>query len=132
MSVAVAFLLDEHVPASVVGALAGIEPAIRVRLVGQDDDVPPKRTPDPQLLTFAEDNGFALVTFDNETMPDHVAAHLAAGRHTWGVFIFPNGNDLSAGRIADQLVMIWAASERDEWIDRYEYLPFRPDSARGH
>ena len=58
-------------------------------------------------------------------MPDHVANHLAAGRHTWGVFLFPKGNYLSAGRIAEELVLVWAASQReDEWVDRIQPLPY--------
>jgi hypothetical protein len=124
MTTPVAFLLDEHVPLAVRNAVVAIEPAIRVRLIGTDPDIPPKRTNDPGLLAFAEDNGFAVVTFDKTTMPGHVADHLAAGHHTWGVFLFPNGRLLSAGEIARELVMIWAASDRSEWVDRIEFLPY--------
>lgn len=124
MTLPVAFLLDEHVPLAVRNAVRAIQPPIRVRLIGVDADVPAKRAPDPAVLEFAEDNGYAVVTFDKETMPVHEQAHLAAGRHTWGVFLFPNGRRLSAGRIADELVLIWGTSHRDEWVDRFEFLPF--------
>jgi hypothetical protein len=120
---AVAFLLDENIPAPVRNALLALAPTARVRTVGVDPDVPPKRTPDPDLLIFAEAEGFALVTFDKDTMPDHASNHLAAGRHTWGVFIFPNGNKLSAGRVASELVMIWGASQPTEWTDLIVFLP---------
>lgn len=120
----VAHLLDEHIDPAVLGAVHGIEPAIRVVLVGWDADAPPKQTPDSELLVFAEREQMAVVTFDKTTMPGHVADHLAAGRHTRGVFIFPKGNDLSPGRVAEELVLIWATSERDEWTDRIEYLPY--------
>lgn len=125
----VAFLLDEHVPLAVRNAVAVAEPAVRVRLIGTDPDIPPKRTIDPGLLAFAEENGFALVTFDKKTMRVHEKAHLAAGRHTWGVFVDPDGFSRSAGQIAGELLMIWGASSRDEWVDQYKYLPLRPDSA---
>jgi hypothetical protein len=92
--------------------------------VGIDPAAPPKGTPDSELLKFAEDNGLALVTFDKETMPLHVADHIATGRHTRGVFIFPNGNALSAGRIAEELILVWATSESEEWTDRIEFLPY--------
>lgn len=121
----VAFLLDEHIDPDVIDAVRRVEPSIQVRLVGWDDDVPQKQTPDPDLLVFAEREQAALVTFDKTTMPGHVTDHLAAGRHTWGVFIFPNGKDLSPGRIAAESVLVWSASERDEWVDRTEYLPFK-------
>jgi hypothetical protein len=120
---AVALLLDENIPAPVRNALLALLPAARIRTVGVDPDVPPKRTLDPDLLVFAEAEGFSLVTFDKDTMPGHAADHVAAGRHTWGVFVFPDGNNMSAGRIASELVMIWGASQQDEWIDLVAFLP---------
>jgi len=119
----VAFLLDEHVPVAVGNAVLGLRPAAVVRVVGTHPDVPPKRTPDPVLLNFAEDEGYAVVTFDKDTMPGHAAAHVTAGRHTRGVFVFPNGNNLNAGLIASELVMIWEASEAEEWTDETVFLP---------
>ena len=119
----VAFLLDEHVPVAAGNAVLGLQPEVRLRIVGTHPDVPPKRTPDPDLLIFAETEGYALVTFDKDTMPGHAAAHTAAGRHTRGVFVFPNGNHLSAGRIAHELVTIWGASEAEEWADETVFLP---------
>jgi Domain of unknown function (DUF5615) len=120
----VRFLLDEQIPAPVRDAVMAAEPVIEFRQVGIDSDVPPKGTLDPDVLLFAEQERFELVTFDKRTMPDHVADHLAAGHHTWGVFLFPKGNYLSAGRIAEELVLVWAASQHDEWVDRIEKLPY--------
>ena len=37
--------------------------------------------------------------------------------------LFPKGNYLSAGRIAEELVLVWATSEQDEWVDRIQNLP---------
>lgn len=118
----VAFLLDEHMPLALVNALLGAEPSIDVTCVGQPGG-PPKRTPDQQLIELAELEGRAIVTFDKSTMPGHAAAHNAMGGHTFGVFIFKDDH-LSPGRMASELVMIWTASEPDEWIDRVEYLPW--------
>jgi hypothetical protein len=108
----------------VTSAVQTADPAVGVLHVGIDAAAPPKGTRDPELLKFAEDNGLALVTFDKDTMPTHVADHLAAGRRTRGVFIFPNGNNLSPGRIAEELILVWATSEAEEWIDRIEFLPY--------
>lgn len=118
------FLLDEHVPPAVGNAVAGREPAITVLGVGIDPSSPPTGTLDPDLLAFAEAERLAVVTFDKTTMPGHAARHVAGGRHTWGVFVFPDGNDLSAGRVAAELELVWGASEADEWIDRVEFLPY--------
>lgn len=120
----VAFLLDENVPVSVADAARQTEPLMTVRHAGHDPDTPAGGTLDPEVLIFAEANGYALVTFDKTSMPRHLAAHHAAGRHTWGVFIFPNGNYLSAGRIAAELQLVWGASDADEWIDQVVNLPY--------
>ena len=120
----VRYLLDEQIPAPVREALTAAEPAIDFRQVGVSPDAPPKGTLDPDALLFAEQEGFALVTFDKRTMPGHAADHLAAGHHTCGVFLFPNGNYLSAGRVAEELVLVWATSQQDEWVDRIEKLPY--------
>lgn len=120
----VTFLLDEQIPTSVGDALVALEPAILFRQVGAYPDVPAKGTLDPDVLIFAEEAGFALITFDKRSMRTHVATHLAAGHHTWGVFIFPNGKALSAGRIAEELLMVWTASQAEEWIDQIEFLPY--------
>jgi hypothetical protein len=120
----VRFLLDEQIPEPVSDAIKAAEPAIDFRQVGVHPDVPPKGTLDPDVLLFAEKEEYALVTFDKRSMPGHMAAHLATGHHTWGIFLFPTGNYLSPGRIAEELVLVWATSEADEWIDRLENLPY--------
>lgn len=120
----VALLLDESIPGPVVRAIRQAEPAMTARFSGHEPGLPPKGTLDPELLVFAQENGYAFVTFDTRSMPDHVGDHLAAGRHTWGVFIFPTGNALSAGTVARELAMVCGASDADEWIDRMEFLPY--------
>ena len=120
----VQYLLDEQMPVAVREALEAAEPAIIVRQVGAQSDAPPKGTLDPEVLLFAEREQLVLVTFDKRSMPGHVTDHLAAGHHTCGVFIFQNGNALSAGRVAGELVFVWATSPADEWVDRIEYLPY--------
>jgi hypothetical protein len=120
----VQFLLDEHIPDAVLDALTAAEPSIAVRKIGVHTNAPPKGTLDPDVLAFAEAEELAIVTFDKNTMPAHTTAHLAAGRHTWGIFLFANGNAMSAGRIAEELVLVWATSQRDEWVDQIEYLPY--------
>jgi len=120
----VAFLLDENIPSSVLDAVRRSEPLLTVLHSGHEPGTPESGTLDPDILTFAEEHHLAVVTFDKRTMSIHEAAHRAAGHHTWGVFIFPNGNSLSPGRIAFELRMVWGASDAEEWIDRIENLPY--------
>lgn len=117
----VAYLFDEHVPSAVLKALLTAEPSIRILVVGQPG-APPKRTPDHDLLAYAEAEQMAVVTNDRNTMPQHAADHLAAGHHTWGVFIY-DLYGMSPGSLADDLLTIWFASPADEWIDQIVFLP---------
>ena len=117
----VTFLLDEHVPTALINAVVSDEPSIVIMRVGQPS-MPPKRTPDPKLLEFAEANQMAIFTFDKSTMAVHAYAHTASGRQTFGVFIWTD-KMLGVKEAAEQIVLIWAASEAEEWIDQVNYLP---------
>jgi hypothetical protein len=55
-------------------------------------------------------------------MPRHVAAHLAAGHHMWGVLIIRQ--EKTWREIAEGLLLIWAASSAEEWQDRIEWIPW--------
>jgi hypothetical protein len=117
-----AFILDADMTPKVIRAVHALEPSIHVQFVG-DGISPPRGTLDPELLVYCEENTLALVTFDKRTMPGHIADHLAAGRHTRGVIIIRD-QSLAPGRIADELLFVWSCSTAEEWIDRFEYLPF--------
>ena len=106
----VAFLLDEHLPLALVNAILATEPTVDVTCVGQPGG-PPKQTPDPVMIEVAEREGRAIVTFDKKTMPGHAAAHVASGRHTFGVFVFTDDH-VSPGRMAHELLLIWSAVKR--------------------
>jgi hypothetical protein len=117
----VCFLGDEHIPAALLHAMRGREPAVDFKLVGQGA-APPKGTPDPQLLLFGEAAGQALVTMDKSTMISHITQHMGAGHHTWGVFILKQG--FATVKYVDDLFLVWVASEAEDWRDRVEYLPW--------
>jgi hypothetical protein len=54
--------------------------------VGDPADLP-LGSGDPALLLWAEREQRILVKHDPDTMPRHLADHLAAGRHSSGVFM---------------------------------------------
>lgn len=117
------YLLDEQIPTYVGDAIIAIEIAIVVMQVGVDPGAPPKGTSDPDVLIFAERNDLAIVSFDTQTFKKFAEDHLEFGHHTWGVFLFPNGNQLTASKIAKELHFIWDCSEAEEWIDELRFLP---------
>lgn len=116
----VRYLIDESVRLSVVAALRRAEPAIDVWRVGQSG-MPPFGSPDPDVLVFCEQQQRLLVSLDRSSMPTHVAAHQAAGGHTWGLLLITRG--FSLRQILDDLLLIWTASAAEEWRDTLHYLP---------
>jgi len=116
----VRFLVDESLRLSLVAALRRAEPAMDVWRVGQAG-MPAFGSPDPELLTFCDREKRLLVSLDRASMPDHVAAQVAAGRSTWGVLLVTRR--CSFRQLLDDLVLIWSATEAEEWRDVIHYLP---------
>jgi len=54
-------------------------------------------------------------------MPVHFRNHLAAGRHVPGIFIL--NAKMTMGQTAEELTLIWGASEPDEYSDLVIFLP---------
>ena len=65
-------------------------------------------------------DGRVLVTHDQATMPRHFADFVRS-QHSPGVIIVPQ--DLPLREAADDLILIWTATDADEWIDRIAFLP---------
>ena len=78
---------------------------------------------DPEVLAIAAGQNRILVSHDMQTMPRHFGEFLMTGR-TWpGVFLV---NQYEAiGVIVDELVLIWGASDAEEWENRIVKLPRR-------
>jgi hypothetical protein len=76
---------------------------------------------DPDLLLWAEREQRILVTHDPDTMPAHLADHLAAGRHSPGVFMVRRHSTLP--QIVSFLRDAAYASEPPEWQDRIQFIP---------
>jgi predicted nuclease of predicted toxin-antitoxin system len=75
---------------------------------------------DSRVLEIAAEEGRILVTHDKSTMPGHFAEFVQT-RESPGVFVVRRG--LKLAEIAEELVMIWEASEPGEWVNQISYLP---------
>ena len=115
------YLLDEHINPAIQRQLRRLDPSIDVLLVG-DNTAPAKGTLDPDLLLWAEANAFIIVSRDLSTLPDHIAAHMAAGRHTKGVLWLRRKAVLSD--VIETLYLIWSTSDADEYSDASLFIPF--------
>ena len=116
------YLLDENVNDSLRKGLHARHPEIVVWRIG-DPAAPPIGTLDPAILAWCEENGFALVTNNRDSMPDHLRDHLAAGGHVPGIFTLHAS--MSIGEMIEELALIWGASEPGEFADQINYLPLR-------
>jgi hypothetical protein len=77
--------------------------------------------PDPEVLALAVAQDRILVSHDSQTMPRHFADFLQAGNSSPGVLLVPQR--LPVGAAIEELVLIWAASDSDEWRNRILRIP---------
>ena len=77
--------------------------------------------PDPAVLAFAAEQGRVLVTSDFRTMPSYFGEFLQAEGSSPGVFLVKQHAPIA--RVIDALVLVWAASDADEWRDRIVEIP---------
>lgn len=85
--------------------------ATKAGLLGLDDQ---------EVLTVAAREGRVLVSHDLRTMPAHFGRFVESSRSP-GVILMPQ--HLPIGICAEQLVLVWAATEAEEWMNRICYLP---------
>jgi hypothetical protein len=118
----VKYLFDEHMPDALINAVVSREPSIFILRIGQAG-APPKSTRDPHVIEYAERERMAIFTHDLRTMHVYARAHTASGRDTYGIFIWTLDLFKVVGA-ADDLILIWPASQAEEWMNDVRYLPF--------
>ena len=112
------FLADASLHDAIVTGCLRREPAIdflsahEARLEG---------VPDPGVLAFATHQNRILVTSDFKTMPHHFGNFLEANGQCAGVFLVKQRAPLAD--VIEALVLIWAASDAEEWKNRIMEIP---------
>lgn len=114
------FLLDEHVPHAVRDQLLRLDSSMDILVIG-GTLAPTKGTPDKEILLWIEATGYILVSSNRRTIPEHVRNHFKEGRHIPGIILLRR--EAGLGEIIEQLYLIWAASNADEYRDRVLYIP---------
>lgn len=114
------YLLDENLSPSYREQLLRRQPDLMVWMIG-DPGVPPKGTLDPEILRWCEENTFILVTNNRRSMPVHLADHLAEGRHVPGILVLRLKAEIR--QIIEDLILIAAVSDDDEYQERIDYIP---------
>ncbi len=75
---------------------------------------------DLEVLAMASGEKRILVTHDRRTMPRHFSEYITAGTSS-GVILVPQYLPISD--VVEDLVLIWSASEAEEWVNRLCFLP---------
>jgi hypothetical protein len=119
--VTVRFLADEDVRAGIIQGLRSREPAIDildVKTAGL------RGTKDTELLELAAQQGRIVISHDRETMIGYFRERLDSGKSTAGLFVVPQQPG-AIREIIESLLLVWAASQAEEWRNQIAYLPFR-------
>ena len=113
----VRFIGDYDFNGEILDGLARREPSIDL-ISGHEADL--EGAPDPQVLQRAANEGRVLVTHDQRTMPYHFGNFISR-RPSPGVFIIPQRVEISTA--IEELLLIWSASDAEEWTNLILYLP---------
>jgi hypothetical protein len=112
------FLADNDFDERILQGLLLREPTaevLRVREVGLD------AAPDDAVLAYAAAESWVVVSHDVNTMTAAGYARIVGGQPMAGLLLAHQTAPMRP--IIDELVMIWATSEADEWVTRVEFLP---------
>ncbi len=118
------YVLDEHLRRILLQAIqqhnaAGLFPINAVQ-VGDPPDLP-LGSADPAILLWAEREGRVVVSFDNGTMPGHLAHHLQGGHHSAGIFLLRRNATIP--QLVAYLAIAAHAADPAAQQDRCEFIP---------
>jgi hypothetical protein len=108
---------DADLKLSIIQAMLPREPGLDFRnaqaanLVGLSDS---------EVLAVAARESRVLVSHDRRTMPHYFPTFIRT-QSSPSLLIIPQ--DLPMAAAIDELLLIWLASEAEEWVDRICYLP---------
>lgn len=113
------YLLDENLDPLYKTQLLAKMPSLIVYAIN-DPGSPVRGTLDPEILAWCEENGFLLITNNRKSMPTHLTAHLAQGRHIPGIITLHP--EMSIGETIEELIMIAEVGTLSDYQDHIEFL----------
>jgi predicted nuclease of predicted toxin-antitoxin system len=111
------FQADADLDGRVLRGLRRAAPEIDIRSAANADLAGLK---DPEVLRIAADSGRILVSQDRRTMSAHFG-RFSAGAESPGVILLREATPISTA--IEELLLIWNASEAEEWIGRLVWIP---------
>jgi hypothetical protein len=113
----VRFQADADLNAEIVAGVRRREPSIDFQTA---DEANLRRLRDPEVVALAAQENRILVTHDRRTMPRHFADFILH-HSSPGVFII--AQTVSVQVAIEELLLMWAASESEEWRNLIVELP---------
>lgn len=107
--------LNEHIVVGVRRREPNIE-FLHVRDLGMNDK------PDAEILEYADRQGLIIISHDVNTMPAEGYTRLADGKTIAGLLMVQQTQPIAV--IIENLLLIWSASETEEWKNQICFLPF--------
>jgi hypothetical protein len=111
--VTVRYQADADLKRVILLAVARQEPTVDFRSAAEAGLV---ALPDEEVFAASAEAGRVLVSHDLKTMPRHLQSSQSPG-----VLLIPQR--LPVPDAVKQLIMIWAASDPEEWVNRICVLP---------
>ncbi len=113
----VRFQADADLDGRILRGLRRAAPEIDIRTAA---DAALAGLKDPEVLRIAADTRRILVSQDRRTMPAHFA-RFSASAQSPGVILLREAIPISTA--IEELVLIWAATDAEEWIGRLVWIP---------
>lgn len=76
---------------------------------------------DIEVLRRCAEEDRIFISHDENTMSAAFHVFLAAGNRSPGLLLVPQ--DVPIGRAIESLVLVWVATDAEEWVDRIAWLP---------
>lgn len=114
------FLADEDFDEHIVLGVLRQEPSIEFQRV---HELGMRELSDQEILAFAASELLLVVSHDTNTMSAAAYHRVKSGESMPGLLLAEQIAPI--GPVIESLVLIWAASEMDEWKDQVRYLPLK-------
>ena len=112
------FLADEDLRGNIVHAVRRLEYDIAITSIVEEGL---SGITDDEVLDYCWEYRLLLLSHDVNTMKSAAEQRIMHGGSIHGLFLVPQSRPTRL--VADSLVLIWTASEFEEWCDRIVYLP---------
>jgi hypothetical protein len=112
------FVADHDVNRNIVDGVVRREPSIEFARIG---DTGLWRRNEGDLVAWAADRGYVIVSHDVNTIPGQAYERIGLGEPMSGLLMVRPTDNIAA--VIESLLLIWANTEASEWRDAVAFLP---------